>query len=248
MSATLGDTREHHPMRPAASSRATGAVLTALLLGVFAFLASLPVLYGLPVRMFHESVAQVLSDAPSRIVAITPVTAHLIRPQSQSVALPTYTIAPDTPIAKAELPATAATSSPLDAGAPAGTGVGAGIKTDALASGAPASCLDMAWMRAVTRHIALFFYYPVSTGRYASAGVVYVHFLVGKDGRLMASDVATSSGSPILDSTALDIVRRANPLPAIPDRMHVTEVDALLPIGFGNVHPHFNPSSGNCVE
>jgi len=47
-------------------------------------------------------------------------------------------------------------------------------------------------------------------------------------GRIAAATVATSSGHAVLDSAALDTVRRANPLPA----PHDGPVELLVPIVF----------------
>ncbi|MBS0373209.1 MAG: TonB family protein [Proteobacteria bacterium] len=50
--------------------------------------------------------------------------------------------------------------------------------------------------------------YPASARRLGEEGVVVVRVLVGADGHAAVVDVATSSGSPRLDSAALAAVRR----------------------------------------
>ncbi|POA40159.1 energy transducer TonB, partial [Pseudomonas sp. MPR-ANC1] len=50
--------------------------------------------------------------------------------------------------------------------------------------------------------------YPAAARRLNEEGVVVVRVQVGVDGRPVAVDVATSSGSPRLDSAALASVRR----------------------------------------
>jgi len=47
--------------------------------------------------------------------------------------------------------------------------------------------------------------------------VVHVTFRMNRQGQVLSSSIARSSGSSALDRAALDTLRRAQPLPAIPD-------------------------------
>ena len=58
--------------------------------------------------------------------------------------------------------------------------------------------------------------------------------------------VATSSGNKWLDRAAYDMVREAQPLPHIPDRMHATRVMAEMPINFGVDRRDFPGSPNTC--
>lgn len=49
------------------------------------------------------------------------------------------------------------------------------------------------------------------------AGTVVVRFTVGRQGELISSEVATSSGSKILDDAAVASIERAAPFPAMPN-------------------------------
>ncbi len=49
------------------------------------------------------------------------------------------------------------------------------------------------------------------------AGTVVVRFTVGRQGELISSEVATSSGSKILDEAAVASIERAAPFPAMPN-------------------------------
>jgi TonB family protein len=230
------------------SSRVTAGALTAVLYALFAALAwwSLTGVPAPPVTI--QITAALLPEVPHNrtIILRPPALAHLIRPPVQSVSLPVFTIASAAPTWPAPLPASAARTSPLTGGtsgdgvigqAGAGNGNGGG-------NGA-AGCLDAAWMQAVTDRVRHFFYYPPSALTMRSTGVVMVHFVVRQDGRLERLEVGKSSGDAVLDNAATDMVHLAQPLPAIPERMHADRVDAILPIYFG---PRFNgsPSKGDC--
>jgi len=72
-----------------------------------------------------------------------------------------------------------------------------------------------------------------------------VHMLVRRDGRLDLVEIRRSSGHSALDQAATDMVRRAQPLPHIPDRMHADRIDAEMAIFFGKPDI-FTPTPGNC--
>ena len=253
MNAGLGAfAHDHQRMGPALSSRVSALVLTALLFGGFAFLFSQRAFWSMPDRnLVRETVLRLLPDAPRaiRVPPPEPFIAHLIKPRAQTIAPPSFTIASDAPAPKAVLPVTALKSSPLDAGVPAGTGT-AGQAPSANGSGgtgnALAACLDPAWMQAVTEHVHRFFYRPLATGRFPMTGLVYLHFIVAKNGTLLTSDIGKSSGSYLLDEFALDILHRSVPLPAIPERMHASQIDGVLPMDFGGVGGSLKASMGSC--
>jgi protein TonB len=101
-------------------------------------------------------------------------------------------------------------------------------------------------MRSVTEHVRQFFYYPGAARAQHATGVTMVHFIVRRDGRLDMLEVGKSSGDWALDDAAYNMVRKAQPLPAIPDRMHTDRIDGVLPIIFGIPGLHLIPSAGNC--
>jgi protein TonB len=227
-------------------------VLTALLFAGFAFLFSQRSFWSVPdTSLVRETVMRLLPDAP-RTISVPPpepFIAHLIRPHAETMALPTFTIASDAPAPRAALPVTATRTSPQDGGAPQAAGT-AGQVASANGSGGNgntvAACLDPAWMRAVTEHVHRFFYRPLAAGRFPMTGLVYLHFIVARDGTLLTSDIGKSSGSHLLDEFALDILHRSVPLPAIPERMHASQIDGVLPMDFGGVGGSLKASMGDC--
>ena len=78
------------------------------------------------------------------------------------------------------------------------------------------------------------------------SGVVMVRFVVHRDGHLSTLEIGKSSGAEILDKAAYDIVHSAEPLPPIPDRMHVERIDGQLAINFGVRNFNGAPTIGHC--
>ena len=96
------------------------------------------------------------------------------------------------------------------------------------ASAAPAS-----WQSRVLSHLAHFKRYPGDARQRRRAGAAWVRFQVDRDGNLLASELVTSSGTVLLDREALQVLQRAQPLPAPPDNvLHQGTVTVTLPVSF----------------
>ena len=96
------------------------------------------------------------------------------------------------------------------------------------ASAAPAS-----WQSRVLGHLAHFKRYPGDARQRKRAGAAWVRFQVDRDGKLLASEQVTSSGTVLLDREALQVLERAQPLPAPPDNvLHQGTVTVTLPVSF----------------
>jgi periplasmic protein TonB len=242
---------DHAGARVARSSRVMAGVLTAVLYALFAVLVWNSFL-GRPLSPTRtEIVTRIVPDVPEKKITPLPppFLAHLIRPHAQTIAPPTFTVASSAPVAPAQLPASAAKTSPLTGGVPAGTGTageGASANGSNGNGSALAGCLDPAWMRAVTDRVRQFFYYPGAARALHATGLVMVHFIVRRDGQLDLVEIGKSSGEWALDDAAADMMRKAQPLPPIPDHMHADRIDAILPIIFGIRGLNLTPSSGTC--
>ena len=93
---------------------------------------------------------------------------------------------------------------------------------------APAS-----WQSRVLGHLAHFKRYPGDARQRKRAGAAWVRFQVDRDGKLLASELITSSGTVLLDREALQVLQRAQPLPAPPDNLlHQGTVSVTLPVSF----------------
>ena len=63
-------------------------------------------------------------------------------------------------------------------------------------------------------HIAQ--YLPDLTGKTTESGTVMVRLVIARDGRLLESGIATSSGIPALDNGMLVAIRAGAPYPPLP--------------------------------
>jgi protein TonB len=74
--------------------------------------------------------------------------------------------------------------------------------------------------------------YPRTARQARIQGVVMLHFVMDADGKVVSSDIAKSSGRPVLDAEALALIQRAQPLPALPVDFSTRTLDAVVPIEF----------------
>jgi TonB family protein len=51
-------------------------------------------------------------------------------------------------------------------------------------------------------------------------------------GKVQQSEIAKSSGRPVLDAEALSLIQRAKPPPALPPHFPTRTLDAVVPIEF----------------
>jgi len=229
------------------STRVTGACLTACVYACFALIALLPPRLPPDTVMLSETTVRILPDMPSKKDRPTPPTVpvRLLLPHVQSIAPPDFTVASVTPPSPVPLPAAEPLSTPLLGGNPSGPGTSAGSANGLIGTGnADSGCFDAAWGRAVRDRIGHFFYYPRSARD--ATGVVMMVFTVHASGRLEMLKIETSSGNKSLDRAAYDMVRAAQPLPPVPDRMHATRVMAEMPINFGVEGASFPVSPTTC--
>lgn len=85
-----------------------------------------------------------------------------------------------------------------------------------------------ALMRQLNRHKT----YPAELKKTKTEGRVVLQFSLDRSGRLTAASVKQSSGHPELDRAALEMLARANPLPAIPDFMARDELALAIPVEY----------------
>ena len=237
------------PPQADTSSRVTAGLLTAVLYALFALLVWRAPPPSSPAA--SEIVATLLPDRPTKraVEPLPPFLAHLIRPRAEKPAPPVFTIASGAPPqAPAPLPASAAKTSPMSGGTSGNGPMGQAASGNGTGGngGALAGCLDPIWMRAVTERVRQFFYYPDTALAARTTGVVTMHFSVRRNGKIDRLAISKSSGNDGLDKAATDIMRKAQPLPPIPDRMHTDRVDGDLPINFGVRSFNGGASSGNC--
>ena len=250
MSSLAEFSRSHQAARTPASSRVIAVALTAGLYGLLLFMAGHRTTWAKPrppLREIYTSVMPVVKEEKP-LPRLPRFVAHLIKPPVQAISPPSFTVASAEPPPQGSLPPSATPSAPLTSGAPGGTGAGqGGTANGATGNGNRLSaCYDAVWAQAVTNRIGKFFIYPRSERDRHVSGAVFVHIGVRRNGRLAFLKVNRSSGVRALDEAALEMVRKAAPLPRIPDRMHLDRVDVELPVVFGNVDEKLSPSPGDC--
>jgi len=95
----------------------------------------------------------------------------------------------------------------------------------------PASSIASKFQKTLLAHIAHYRRYPSQARRDGLQGVVLVVFAMQRSGNVLDVWIESSSGRTVLDSAAVDTIRRAQPLPAIPpqlpDRLNIS-----VPIAF----------------
>ena len=97
----------------------------------------------------------------------------------------------------------------------------------------PASAAPASWQSRVLGHLAHFKRYPGDARQRKRAGAAWVRFQVDRDGKLLASELVTSSGTVLLDREALQVLQRAQPLPAPPASvLRQGSVTVTLPVSF----------------
>lgn len=76
---------------------------------------------------------------------------------------------------------------------------------------------EATWEALLLAHLEKYRRYPAAARARREQGVAHVTFRMDRQGRLLSAAIARSSGSAALDRAALETLRRAQPLPAIPD-------------------------------
>ncbi len=74
--------------------------------------------------------------------------------------------------------------------------------------------------------------YPRAARRAGYEGIVWVRFVLDREGGLRGSELMRSSGHALLDRAALDLLRRASPFPALPAEITLDEIELVLPIEY----------------
>ena len=81
---------------------------------------------------------------------------------------------------------------------------------------APPNVATMKFQQALLRHIERYQHYPKAARLGRQQGTVDTLFSMRRDGTLVGVWVKNSSGQQVLDAEAVETIRRAQPLPAIP--------------------------------
>jgi TonB family protein len=104
----------------------------------------------------------------------------------------------------------------------------AGPQSPSPPTSAPSAAVG--WKQSLVTHVAKQQRYPAEArGR---QGVVNIAFTLNRQGGVANSRIAKSSGSPVLDAEALDMIKRAAPFPTPPTEIPDSELSFVIPIQF----------------
>lgn len=88
------------------------------------------------------------------------------------------------------------------------------------------------WKRMLIAHLGKHKRYPAQARSKRHEGEAAVRFRVNRAGAVVMAAMARSSGYPDLDAAALDLFKRAQPLPGFPSSMRAAEIELVAPINF----------------
>ena len=78
--------------------------------------------------------------------------------------------------------------------------------------------------------------YPPEAKKARQQGVVVVKFTIDRQGNVLDAVIKKSSGHALLDQETLNLMRRASPLPAIPDSLGKDRLTISLPIEYSLIN------------
>jgi len=135
---------------------------------------------------------------------------------------------PEKPVPKRAEPSRA----PPNPGPTAPTASGAPSSVPPVAAAQPNPRAVATWQGTLLAHLARHKRYPRSSQDRGDQGVAHLRFTMTRQGRVTAQRVEKSSGHALLDAEVLDLIQRAQPLPAPPADMPGEHFDLLIPIQF----------------
>jgi protein TonB len=88
------------------------------------------------------------------------------------------------------------------------------------------------WESELVAHIERFKRYPADARARGDTGLVRVTFTIDREGRVLESHLAQSSGFPALDQEVLTMLTRAQPVPRPPEHISVDILSFTIPVRF----------------
>lgn len=95
-----------------------------------------------------------------------------------------------------------------------------------------ASDAKVTWQSRLLAHLEKYRRYPVRARAKGEEGTAYVRFRMDRQGRLLESSLARSSGSAQLDKAALATIKRAAPFPKPPQHVGGATIEITVPVEF----------------
>jgi periplasmic protein TonB len=169
-----------------------------------------------------------------------PTPPHVARPRPQA-AQPTppapQPMPEAAPAAPPAPPATVAAAAPPPGsrggvGGTVGTGKGNEGLGHGVAGDGPNDGPGDNYLEALRRWLAKYKQYPDEAVAKKEEGMVVLGFTLARDGTVLSAWIVRSSGFPVIDQAALDMMHRASPVPPVPDHYKGTELKLAMPIDY----------------
>jgi protein TonB len=96
----------------------------------------------------------------------------------------------------------------------------------------PSAAIVRRWESELVAHIERFKRYPTEARARGQQGLARVAFTIDRDGRVRASHILQTSGSPELDQESLAMLTRAQPMPKPPSQVQSSELSFVVPVRF----------------
>ena len=146
-----------------------------------------------------------------------------------SLPAPALTLPPDPPRIEATAPPAPETTAPQAIAAPVAAVTAAPVASVPTASSSTAL---PQWSSRIAVLLERNKRYPATARARREEGTTHVAFVLDRQGRLLSSRIEQSSGIPALDQEALDLLRRAQPFPALPAEFADAQISLTVPIKF----------------
>lgn len=119
--------------------------------------------------------------------------------------------------------------SPSPSAPPPAASVAAPPAVSAPAASAPSGAVR-SWQGEVLSHLERHKRYPRAAQARRQQGVVHVRFVIDRQGRVLSRSLERGSGVAALDEETLELVGRADPLPAPPPDMAQARIELVVPV------------------
>jgi protein TonB len=91
---------------------------------------------------------------------------------------------------------------------------------------------EMTWENQVLAQLERYKRYPREARFHREEDVVYVRFVVNREGEVLSASIVRSQGFPLLDGEVLALLKRAAPLPEPPPGVKGDRIEMVVPVEF----------------
>jgi protein TonB len=100
------------------------------------------------------------------------------------------------------------------------------------AQAAPSAAAVATWQSRLLAHLTRFKRYPPTAQMRREQGVALLRFRMTPAGQVVSFKLERSSGHALLDQETLDLIQRAQPLPALPNDMPQQPIELVVPLRY----------------